>query len=187
MKTACSQINEKIKGFLDEIAKEVLGPIGSDTVTFGNWNGLSDSRPFQFIMLEDIVFLVWLWLEEGATKNTRLQTKTLRITGPTPIKSIETNLPLEVYELDWPNIGHPTLLRSYKSGQCELVKSKIEHVSTSTINTDRVRDLFGQMGDVERFASQLEKELRQIRTEIDLGKNLKGYCEICQSSRMSIQ
>ncbi len=189
LKSACSQVNLKIKDFLDEISREVLfRPSGIPLERFWHWDGHSDPPPPSFILLEDITFLVWLRLEERVIGKPMLQNKILEIIGPRKVEakyeSTDKLVSRDVYELDWKNLGHPILVRALEPDTCQTIKSKIEHISNSTINLGRVKDLVHEMEQVEKLAGTFQRSLREIRTEIDLGKNLKGDCKVCQGSRI---
>ncbi len=187
LKRVCSQLNEKIKGFLDEISKEVFfNPSERPLERFWHWDGLSDPPPLTFILLEDITFLVWLRLEERVTGRSKLKHKTLEITGPKDVKGTHEGTGRtfndKVYELDWKNIGHPTLVRALEEHTCQAIKAKIDHISDSSINLTKVKDLIHEMDEAEKLAGRFQRNLQEIRTEIDLGKNLKGNCKVCQRS-----
>jgi hypothetical protein len=181
----CSALNRDIHNFLEGIGKELyLGP-ETKKEAFRNWNG-AGNPPTTYFLIEDVIFQVWLELERI------IHGKTDRPSSLPPIssRSVPSDMILgvnfTVYELQLDST-QPALVRTMNKDACEEIRASIHHLAGSVSNASDVKEFESRMQEVNGILRRFGNLLQEVKAQVDLGKNLKGSCDKCPVTSISLR
>lgn len=180
IKRKTEQLNEEIYTFLKELGNEIfLNPEGKPLDYFLYWNA-EGNPPKLYVLLEDIVFQIWMELEGRVLGKSRSP----YILPSTASRTIDFDgLSANIFELSWKH-GHPASIfaRTLTKENCETIRSRIIHLCDSTSNLEKVRSIINRKDSLRSKIEGFQGSLRDIKAQVDLGKNLGGNCSICSKS-----
>ena len=170
--------NQEILRFLKILGSEVLA-VPSEVQKaelFQNWDGLGESPLGGYLLLNDIIYLLWSEIEDRESGRAR---------RPYQLPQVKTQVSpsgLTLYEIRWKGAPIP-LAKTINSEVSEGITEKIAYVCNSTANIEAVREFTRKKSELDAELKSLQQKLREIKAQVDLGGNLAGKCSFCEKIR----